>query len=200
MALIAGLVIHSFIIGVNVSAWWRGGSVTPVDRIVTSLGISRIGAQSANALFYVVQFLLSYLDINLTIVIIEMLYDFFISANTWLTSLLSIVLCVKISNLHTRLFLYLRRMILPRTRRLIAASALLSALNVLLTLWIAFTKVTIGGTHNIAMDDVAIDCTNTNSFLPSCYSIFNFTDFLLYLLSSPLRLVVSSHNKDEDEQ
>ncbi|KAG8538997.1 hypothetical protein GDO81_021640 [Engystomops pustulosus] len=189
MALIAGLVIHSFIIGVNVSDWWRGRSVTPVDLIVTSLGISRIGA---NALFYVVQFLLSYFDINLTIVIIEMLYDFFISANTWLTSLLSIVLCLKISNLHTRLFLYLRRMILPRTGCLIAASVILSALDVLLTLWIAFTKVTIGGTHNITMDDVAIDCTNTNSLYHHVTA--NFISLIFYCTSSVLLFVSLYHH------
>ncbi|KAG8541487.1 hypothetical protein GDO81_028920 [Engystomops pustulosus] len=123
MALVAGLVIHSFIIGVNVSDWWRGRSVTPVDLIVTLLGILRICAQSAITLDV---FLGRFLPLDFLMFTV---YLFFTNANVLVTSLLSFIYCLKISNLHTRLFLYLRRMISHRTGRLIVFLLLFSAVN-----------------------------------------------------------------------
>ncbi|KAG8548540.1 hypothetical protein GDO81_025064 [Engystomops pustulosus] len=169
LALIAGLAIHSFIIGVNVSDWWRGRSVTPVDLIVTSLAICRIGAQCVITMdlvdctflmskldsvnLFVMRPIRKILDLSVTLLILDAIYTFFCSANIWLTSLLSIVLYVKISNLHTRLFLYLRRMILPRTGRLIVASLLLSALNSLISQCM-YKNVTTWGTYNITKSPI----------------------------------------------
>ncbi|KAG9465074.1 hypothetical protein GDO78_018970 [Eleutherodactylus coqui] len=116
ITLIAGLAIHSFIIGVNVTDWWKGRSVTLVDHIVTSLAISRMGAQCVSTLYlYVDELFLRHLDSLVTLVMLSVIYDFFSCANVWLTSLLSIVFCLKISNFHTRLFLYLRGMTAHRT-------------------------------------------------------------------------------------
>ncbi|CAN2390229.1 hypothetical protein PRIEUP_LOCUS265 [Pristimantis euphronides] len=138
--LIAGLLIHSFIIGVNISDWWEGRSVTAVDHIITSLGMSRMGAQCVTYLC-VIRLFLSSENLDITYVITGTFYTLFSYATVWLTSLLSIVFCLKISNFHSRLFLYLRRMIIHRTGHLIAAFLFISAINVLITLSLIIPKV-----------------------------------------------------------
>ncbi|KAG9467811.1 hypothetical protein GDO78_014250 [Eleutherodactylus coqui] len=148
IALIAGLVIHSFIIGVNVTDWWKGRPVTPVDLIVTSLGISRMGTQCANTLYTFLIRLLK-LDSPITVVIIGTVYAFFAYANAWLISLLSIVLYMKIANFHTKLFLYLRGVIIHRTVCCIVAAVLLSAISLIEIMMRAITDGTKDGGNNI---------------------------------------------------
>ncbi|KAG8548276.1 hypothetical protein GDO81_025890, partial [Engystomops pustulosus] len=185
MALIAGLVIHSFIIGVNVSDWWRGKSVTPVDLIVTSLGIVRMCAQSVNTLYLLVDSVYTGgLDL---LIAINMAYYLFSCANVWLTSLLSIVLCLKISNLHTRPFLYLRRMMLPRTGCLIVASVLLSVANLLFPLCRMINEVEFGRIYNITMYHQFTDCNNSHFLY--IYIIGDFFPLLFYSISSVLLFV-----------
>ncbi|KAG9465956.1 hypothetical protein GDO78_017466 [Eleutherodactylus coqui] len=162
IAFIAGLVIYPFIIGVNVTDWWKGRSVTPVDHMVTSLGISRMCNQCANTLYLFIYPLLWRNLNSLVITLIGISYDFLISANMWLTSLFSIVLCLKISNFHTRLFLYLRGMIVHRTVYLIGASVLLSAVNSLISLLLTVPQISSGGTYNTTMANAMSDCADIN--------------------------------------
>ncbi|KAG9464480.1 hypothetical protein GDO78_019876 [Eleutherodactylus coqui] len=160
IALIAGLVIHSFIIGVNVTDWWKGRSVTPVDHIVTSLAISRMCAQCAVTLYVIVYALfLSSLDLKIHLAIIVTIYIFFSYANVWLTSLLSIVLCLKISNFHSRLFLYLRGMIVHRTVYFIVASILFSILKCLVDVFTYITEKNKSTTYNTTIHNLSMDCT-----------------------------------------
>ncbi|KAG9467036.1 hypothetical protein GDO78_015733 [Eleutherodactylus coqui] len=153
ITLIAGLVIHSFIIGVNVTDWWKGRSLTPVDHIVTSLGILRMCAQCTDTLFLNIDlFSLSSPDSRITLVIISSVYDLFSHADIWLTSLLSIVFCLKISNFHSRLFLYLRGMIVHRTVYFIVAIVLLSAVKSLIATLLAINEISNGETYNATTD------------------------------------------------
>ncbi|KAG8548648.1 hypothetical protein GDO81_024683 [Engystomops pustulosus] len=179
MALIVGLVIHSFIIGVNVSDWWRGRSVTPVDLVVTSIGISRMCCQCILTLFHV----LFNLFVHVNLLIIDMVYNFCVLTSLWLTSLLSIVLCLKISNIHTRLFLYLRRMMLPRTGHLIVASILLSALSS----FSAITVLTNGEAHNTTMSGLSLKHLYN-------YAMAFFFPLLFYSISSVLLFVSLYHH------
>ncbi|KAG9471422.1 hypothetical protein GDO78_014828 [Eleutherodactylus coqui] len=210
IALIVGLVIQSFIIGVNVTDWWKGRSVTPVDHIVTSLGISRMCAQCANTLFFFMDiFSLSSLDSHVTLIIISLVYVLFSHANFWLTSLLSIVFCLKISNFHTRLFLYLRGMIAHRTVYFIGASVFFSTVNCLLTFLISITKVSNGATHNTTRNNLSPDYMYSNyiyhaateaifPFLFSCISsVLLFTSFVkllwLYIVLDLIPVLHSSY-------
>ncbi|KAG8535895.1 hypothetical protein GDO81_027518 [Engystomops pustulosus] len=192
-ALVAGLVIHSFIIGVNVSDWWRGRSVTPVDHIVTSLGITRICTQSTITLYIILRaFYRRYLDIVFVILLIfNRIYDFFTYVNIWLTCLLSIVLCLKISNLHTRLFLYLRRMISHGTGPLIVASIISSAVSSLIILF-AITEVNYGKIYNKTTDNQLTDCIEVHSLY--LYTIGTFFPLLFYCTSSVLLFVSLYHH------
>ncbi|XP_056419468.1 taste receptor type 2 member 9-like [Hyla sarda] len=164
IALIPGLVINSFIIVINVTDWLNGRSVTLVDLIITSLGISQMCTQCVNTLSLIVSTIFkNNLHVNVTVFIMEALYSFITYTNVWLTSLMSIVFCLKISNLRTRLFLYLRRMIDQRTVHFIVGSVLLSAINCLLPLLPAIIHVTKGGTYNTTMGSLSIDCKLTDS-------------------------------------
>ncbi|KAM4043899.1 taste receptor type 2 member 4-like [Anomaloglossus baeobatrachus] len=153
ITLIPGLVIHSFIIGVNVNDWWKGRSVTSVDHIVTSLGISRMVIQCALTIYlFVNSFFESSQQSYVIMLFFTTAYSFFTYTNIWLTSLLSIVFCLKISTLRTRLFLYLRRMILPRTGCYIVASGLLSAITCFIYLWKHLSNVMNDESYNTTMD------------------------------------------------
>ncbi|KAG8548283.1 hypothetical protein GDO81_025896, partial [Engystomops pustulosus] len=191
-ALVAGLVIHSFIIGVNVSDWWRGRSVTPVDLIVTSLGFSRMCSQASLTLYLiVVKFLMNNYKSNVILLVIDTVYHFFTCTNIWLTSLLSIVLYLKISNLHTRLFLYLRRMISHKTGRLIVASGVCSTLNTLFSFYLTFSEITNGATYNTTIRNPFQDCIYI-------YYIFTLTTAtslpLLFCCTSSVLLFVSLYH------
>ncbi|KAG9485290.1 hypothetical protein GDO78_008400 [Eleutherodactylus coqui] len=131
--------------------------MTPVDHIVTSLGISRM---CANILYFFSYPLFQRNLDSLVTLLIGLSCDFLGSANMWLTSLLSIVLCLKISNFHTRLFLYLRGMIVHRTVYFIGASVLLSSVNSLITLLVTVQKISSGETYNTTMDNPMTDCAD----------------------------------------
>ncbi|KAG9463102.1 hypothetical protein GDO78_022434, partial [Eleutherodactylus coqui] len=191
IALIAGLVIHSFIIGVNVTNWWKGRSVTPVDHIITSLGVSRMFAQCIVTVFSIVISLLSSLDSNVTLAI-GTVYVFFNFTNFWLTSLLSIVFCLKISNFHSRLFLYLRGMIAHRTVYFIAGSVLLSVLNCLMPVFIAIIDEIRGGTYNTTRPDQCMD--NNNNITVYSYTIGMSIPLIFYIICSVLLFTSLYHH------
>ncbi|KAG9465284.1 hypothetical protein GDO78_018560 [Eleutherodactylus coqui] len=191
IVLIVGLVIHSFTIGVNVTDWRKRRLVTPVDHIVTSLGISRMCAQCANILLLFINPLFGRnLDLSITL-IIGSGYDFFMYANMWLTSLLSFVLCLKISNFHNSLFMYLKRVIVHRTTYFIGASVLLSAVNSLITLLLAIPNISSDVTYNTTMGNLFMDCMYIDSVYHVTIGVF--FPPLSYCISSVL-LFISLHH------
>ncbi|KAG9467161.1 hypothetical protein GDO78_015488 [Eleutherodactylus coqui] len=183
IALIPGLVIHSFIVGVNVTDWWKGRSVTPVDHIVTSLGISRMCAQCAKVIFIAIGLGLRIHDFYNSW-IISTVYVFFTYANFWLTSLLSVVFCLKISNLQTRLFLYLRGMITHSTVYFIIAAVLLSAFNCMMPLTIALPNLYRDNINNTIMAYLSMHCSSIN--YTYIYTVGAIIPLLFYVISSVL--------------
>ncbi|KAG9494646.1 hypothetical protein GDO78_002145, partial [Eleutherodactylus coqui] len=182
-ALIAGLVIYSFIIGVNFNDWWKGRSVIPVDHIVTSLGISRICAQCAKIMYLLMKrFFLSRQNFDVNF-ITSIVYFFFTYVNFWLTSLLSIVFCLKISNFHTRLFLYLRGMIVRRTVYFIVASVVFSAFSCLMSLTLP-SGLYRDGLYNTIMPNLSVHCTTINYVYT--FTVGAIIPLLLYCISSGL--------------
>ncbi|KAG9465735.1 hypothetical protein GDO78_017829 [Eleutherodactylus coqui] len=193
IALIAGLVIHSFIIGVNVTDWWKGRSVTPVDHIVTSLGISRICAQCVVTLYiFMYAFHLKSLNSLIPLLVIAFVNIFFSYTNFWLTSLLSVVYCLKISNLHTRLFLYLKGMIGHRTVYFIGAIVLLSTFICLMSFTIAITNVMKGVSYNTTIHNLSMSCSYKNYVYS--FTIGAFFPLLFYCISSVLLFTSLYHH------
>ncbi|XP_073529527.1 taste receptor type 2 member 13-like [Phyllobates terribilis] len=194
IAFIPGLLIHSFIIVTNVTDWWKGRSVTSVDHIVTFLGISRMGMQCTD-IFYMIDFELLVRSSNseLIVNIINVVYFFFNYTNIWLTTLLSIVFCLKISNLRTRLFLYLRRVIVHRTGHFIVASGLLAAFNSLMLFFMSMIEMTSDdGSHNTTMDDDLTVCFTISSILN--FTLGSLLPQFFYLISSILLFVSLYHH------
>ncbi|KAG9469299.1 hypothetical protein GDO78_020893 [Eleutherodactylus coqui] len=183
IALIVGLVIHSFIIGVNVTDWWKGRSVTPVDHIVTSLGISRMCAQFTKAIFIAISLGLRIHDVYASWVI-SIVYIFFTYVNFWLTSLLSIVFCLKISNLQTRLFLYLRGMIVHRTVYFIVAAVLLSAFNCVMPLTTGLPNLNREKIYNSIMANLSMHRASINYMY--AYTVGAIIPLLFLIISSVL--------------
>ncbi|KAG9462953.1 hypothetical protein GDO78_022758, partial [Eleutherodactylus coqui] len=194
IALIAGLVLHSFIIGANVNDWWKGRSVTPVDQIATSLAISRMCAQCATSIFLLrtTFLLMRNLDSYISLFIMVVFYDFFSYANICLTSLLSIVYCLKISNFHTRLFLYLRRVIVHRTVHFTVGSVLLSTFSCFIPLLMTIIELTKGGTYNTTMADLSSD--SHNKYVVYIYIIGDFFPLLFYYISSAILFISWYHH------
>ncbi|KAG9463326.1 hypothetical protein GDO78_021970 [Eleutherodactylus coqui] len=159
IVLIAGLLIHSFIIGVNVTDWWKGRSVTPVDHIVTILGISRMCVQCSITLYvFLIRIYRKKLDSQRTVVNISTVYAFFAYANLWLTTLLSIVFYLKISNFHSRLFLYLRGMIVHRIVYFIVAAVLLSTISCLMPFIVGIPVEAKDGVNNKTINNLYKHC------------------------------------------
>ncbi|XP_073529521.1 taste receptor type 2 member 9-like [Phyllobates terribilis] len=185
ITLVPGLLIHSFIIGVNVNDWWKGRSVTSIDHIVTSLGISRMCTQCAFIIFlFLASFSKSSLPVDVIMLIFPMAYSFFTYSNIWLTSLLSIVFCLKISNLRTRPFLYLRRVILPRTGHFIVASGLLAAVICFMPFWSYINEIINDGPYNTTIDNQPIgDSSIVNVYH---FSIGSSIPMIFYVISSVL--------------
>ncbi|XP_073529522.1 taste receptor type 2 member 9-like [Phyllobates terribilis] len=192
-ALLPGLFIHSFIIGVNVNDWWKRRSTTTVDHILTCLGISRMCTQCTLTLYFILAtFFLCGLDLVLVESIINPFYAFFFNSNIWLTALLSIIFCLKISTFRTTLFLYLKSMIIHRSGRVIVISLLLSAITSLVYMFIANNKIPNGETCNTTMDYPLSHL----SYILSIYSfiIGSLTPLLFYFISSVLLFISLYHH------
>ncbi|XP_069830357.1 taste receptor type 2 member 16-like [Dendropsophus ebraccatus] len=189
IALVTGLVIHSFIIAVNVNDWLKGRSMTPVDQVLTFLGISRMCTQCDVTLGVLMH---TYYQANLfsdvAMLIMSMIFSFFTYANIWLTSLLSIVYCLKISTLRTRLFLYLRGMIDRRTVYFIVASVFLSIIKSFLPFSRPDTGMIQGGTNtttieNPSRNDNIIYFLYSHTISASIPLLFNFISSILLFCS-----------------
>ncbi|KAG9467576.1 hypothetical protein GDO78_014678 [Eleutherodactylus coqui] len=142
IAFIIGLLIYSFFIGVNVTDWWKGRSVTPVDHIVTLLGISRTCSQCTKAIYLI------------------------------------------ISNFHTRLFLYLRGMIVHRTVYFTIATVLLSSFICVISLTLALSDMHRDGIYNTIMNNQSMHCTSINYIY--IFTVGAIIPLLFYTISSVL--------------
>ncbi|KAG9462451.1 hypothetical protein GDO78_014100 [Eleutherodactylus coqui] len=107
---------------------------------------------------------------------------FFSYANFWLTSLLSVVFCLKISNFHSRLFLYLKGMIAHRTVYFIGASVLLSAFTCLMSFSVVTSDVMKGVTYNTTIHNLSMSCSNMHYVYT--YTIGAFFPLLFYCIST----------------
>ncbi|XP_077341338.1 taste receptor type 2 member 140-like [Lithobates pipiens] len=109
ITILAGLVIHLFIVNVNLIDWMKGRSMTGADKIITSIGISRILFQMMGLLFSIVQYYQKFP------IIFQMFasYTMYSSdrSNIYLSTLLSIFLYFKISTFHSTFFLRLKDII-----------------------------------------------------------------------------------------
>ncbi|XP_066445116.1 taste receptor type 2 member 13-like [Eleutherodactylus coqui] len=125
LSFLAGFLINVFIVAVNISEWRKGRMISTADKVITSLGISRM-------VFQVTCLLNVFCDIyfyRLSVLFFASVLFFELSSvysSIWLSTLLSVIFFLKISTLHNPFFLRLKILVLNRVLLLIVASIVVS--------------------------------------------------------------------------
>ncbi|KAG9464277.1 hypothetical protein GDO78_020209 [Eleutherodactylus coqui] len=136
-----GLLVHLFIVAVNVTDWMKGRPITIIDQILLYLGLSRTVYQCVG-LIDVLSAVTS--ASNLSALIGNVFFSVFKVSVTlcsvWLSTVLAVVFCLKISNFHNVLFLRVKTFILHKVMHIIIFLALYSLSYSLLGAWRQYIK------------------------------------------------------------
>ncbi|XP_069830358.1 putative taste receptor type 2 member 33 [Dendropsophus ebraccatus] len=131
-----GVFIHSFVAIVNITDWLKGAVLSSTDHILTVLGVTRIFFQcSATCYIVLIFFFPRALFKEFLLFAIDLSEVFFTYLSFWLTTLLSVVFCLKICNLKSGLFLFLKSLILPKVLHFIVMSVLVSICYTTVCIW-----------------------------------------------------------------
>lgn len=122
---------------VNIIDWLKGSVLSSTDHILTCLGVTRIFFQCSATCYVMLTFVFPRAMIKEAIVFaIDLSEVFFTYLSFCLTTLLSVVFCLKICNLKSGLFLCLRNLILPKVAHLIVVSVLVTVCYTAVCIWI----------------------------------------------------------------
>ncbi|KAM5165005.1 taste receptor type 2 member 4-like [Mantella aurantiaca] len=185
---LAGLISHSFIVVVNIIDRLNGKPMTAMEKIITSLGILRLLFQFVCMTDIWLFFLAKK---NLPFYILQVCFDFIefstYFSNIWLLTLLSLTLCIKISNFQQSLFLHLKDLIARRINYMIIGSVLVSITKALtitsIIHFVGFNASSIALMKNTTYRHDAI--VGYIFILP----FSNIIPFLIHLMSSALIIV-----------
>nr|DBA25523.1 TPA: hypothetical protein GDO54_009902 [Pyxicephalus adspersus] len=120
------MIVQSFIIALNLIDHLKGKLMTATDKIITSLGISRL-AFHLICLFIIVQLFVSGTEpVMYSYITLSFIAWLLSGSSIWLSALLSVFLCLKISNFNNVFFLRLRGLISQNLTRIIVLSILCS--------------------------------------------------------------------------
>ncbi|XP_040203565.1 taste receptor type 2 member 8-like [Rana temporaria] len=131
-----GMTTQSFIVIVHLVDHLKGRLLSPVDQILLSLGIVRLCFEVFSLVdaFFIILFqnvfplpvmIFLYLIVNASNL-----------SNIWLTTVFSVIFCLKIANFHNAFFLRLKNGLSQQVVRLIIGSILLSICYMSLFLWV----------------------------------------------------------------
>ncbi|CAN2391523.1 hypothetical protein PRIEUP_LOCUS1563 [Pristimantis euphronides] len=180
LSFLAGFLINVFIVAVNISEWTKGRSMSTTDKVITSLGISRMVFQ-VGCMFHVIWDVYFYRLDNLFFVPVLFLETTSIYYNIWLSTLLSVVFYLKISTLHNAFFLRLKTLVLSRVFHLIVVSVVVSV-----TYALVCCLITISIPYNSTMENYL------NPMIGLIFSRFIFRTSgpcLIYFISSVLLII-----------
>ncbi|XP_066445132.1 taste receptor type 2 member 7-like [Eleutherodactylus coqui] len=181
---LAGFLINVFIVAVNISEWKKGRPVSTTDKIITSLGISRMVFQVV-CLLDVIWYTYLYTPRSLFFMLDIFLQFTSIYSEIWLSTLLSAVFFFKISTFQNAFFLWLKILVLNRVFHLIVVSVMVSV-SYSLVYCLMFT---LRSSHNSTQD--AYD----NLLMGVSEIIFLKTGpFIIYLIFSVLLLIYLYHH------
>ncbi|KAG9465019.1 hypothetical protein GDO78_019060 [Eleutherodactylus coqui] len=181
LSFLAGFLINAFIVAVNISEWKKGRPMSTADKVITSLGISRMVFQ-VSCLLNIIWDIYFYRLRSLFIVSVIFLESTSVYSSIWLSTLLSVVFCLKISTLHNAFFLRLKIFVLNRVSCLITGSVIVSSSNILIVYSMA----------NFAISNNSTRGTYNNLFLGLSISANIFLivgPFLIYFISSVLLII-----------
>ncbi|XP_036182963.1 taste receptor type 2 member 16-like [Myotis myotis] len=179
------IVQSSIIVAVLSREWVQVKRLSPVDMILISLGICHFFLQWSSALHN----FSSYINPDNELWYIGIIWEFTNTLVFWLTSLLAVVYCVKVSSFTYTIFLWLRWRILRLIPRLLLGSLMISCVTIIVSaLRVVFFK-----SQLISMMQLPGNITKTETlrtFLEKYYIgqhlAILFTPFLLFLTSTIL--------------
>nr|DBA25504.1 TPA: hypothetical protein GDO54_009884 [Pyxicephalus adspersus] len=183
LATLAGFLVQSFIVAVNVIDWLKQKSIGAVDKMITFLGISRIFFHTA-VLLYSISKLYNIRIPEIVITLNQFIMNISNLASIWLASLLSIFFYVKISTFHNAFFLHVKAIILKRVTYLIIGSVLLS----LGYTFIYFMALPDNSFWNGTQDDISYN--REKKILMYGNILCNSFPVLLFLIASLLQVIL----------
>ncbi|KAG9465017.1 hypothetical protein GDO78_019058 [Eleutherodactylus coqui] len=125
VSFLAGFLINAFIVVVNISEWKKGRPMSATDKVITSLGVSRMVFQ-VSCLLKVIWGIYLYRLRSLFFISVVFLELTSVCSSIFLSTLLSIVFCLKISTLHNAFLLRLKILVLNRVSQLIVVFVMMS--------------------------------------------------------------------------
>ncbi|XP_069829451.1 taste receptor type 2 member 39-like [Dendropsophus ebraccatus] len=145
---IGALLIHSYIAVTLLVQWLHKKTVTSIDKIVISLGISRVFLQMfslLDLLFTIYQH--SYQDPgNIMHDVIDNLFILFTYCGIWLSTLFTVAFCLKIAPFNPGIFSSLKGIVLRKTVPLIVLSLVVSVSYTLMQQFFVASK---SGAQNV---------------------------------------------------
>ncbi|XP_058385109.1 taste receptor type 2 member 16 [Diceros bicornis minor] len=172
--------------------WVQVKRLSAVDMILTSLGICHFCLQWASMLnnFY------SYFNPNYVFWYLSIAWDFLNTLSFWLTSLLAVVYCVKISSFTHPIFLWLRWRILRLVPRLLLGSLLLSCVTLICSAVRNHIKIKMISMEHFPRNNTMIERLKMllQKFTLSQPTVVMIIPFLLFLASTILLMASLSQH------
>ncbi|XP_068089342.1 taste receptor type 2 member 38-like [Hyperolius riggenbachi] len=167
----------------------KGRAITPTDRILIGLGITRIILQSGSFFYAVLStFFQDCLDLVPVRYTIDVVVVFSEQLSFWLSTLLSVIFCMKISNFYMG-FSHLKRFMLQKVNHSIFVSVLLSGCYASLQFW---KNHFIISTFNATAGET--DAYKVNIIFLLIYVFGNAVPFLIFSLASTFLAVSLCHH------
>ncbi|XP_074223000.1 taste receptor type 2 member 4 [Camelus bactrianus] len=125
----AGVIANLFIAVINYKNWVKSHKISSSDRILFSLGITRVLILGLSTIFSISSSIRRSVSISTYFLSCWLFLD---SNSLWFVTLLNALYCVKITNYQHPVFLLLKRNLSPKMPRLLLACVLISAFTTLL--------------------------------------------------------------------
>lgn len=123
------IVQSSLIVAVLSREWVQIKRLSPVDMILINLGVCRFCLQLSSVLYN----FCSYFNPDDKLWYIGVIWEFTNTLTFWLTSLLAVVYCVKVSSFTYAIFLWLKWRILRLIPRLLLGSLMISSVTIIVS-------------------------------------------------------------------
>ncbi|XP_066445098.1 taste receptor type 2 member 4-like [Eleutherodactylus coqui] len=177
----SGFLINVFIVAVNISKWKKVRPMSTADKVITSLGISRM-------VFPVI----GLLKVILYVYFCRLSFLFFVSvmfleftcmhSSIWLSTLLSVIFCLKISALQNAFCLQLKIFVLNRVSHLIMASVMVSVSYALMFSLLANVDISNNSTQETYNNVLMSLSISSLIFLTTGPFLINFVSSVLLII------------------
>ncbi|XP_015093056.1 taste receptor type 2 member 16 [Vicugna pacos] len=172
--------------------WVRVKGLSPVDKILTVLGICRFCQQWSSMLFN----FCSYLHPNYVFWYLAIVWEFINTLSFWLTSLLAVFYCIKVSSFSHPIFLWLKWRIVKLVPRLLLGCLLISCLSIIFSAMRHRITIQLKSMRHFARNSTVIERLETFQWDFSIYQqvAVLVIPFLLFLVSVVLLMTLLSQH------